>query len=1024
MSFIQNLFTSRDNNANGANYVGQQDRIWWNPDTNAFYYSDGNTAGGILISTGSGGNGVPGGPTNSIQINAGNGSFTGSSNLTFNGTVVSIVGNIVANNITSNGLITITDLYSPNFYGNAVIYSNATGYLSSTNLFKYNPGTGTLTVDIASLTGNVTANYFIGDGSQLTNLPVQTGTYSDSNVATLLADFGSNNISTTGAVFVGNINANNVNSNNVLTDNYLYANGDSIFNNIALTGNIDLGNLSIQDETIFGLISDRDIVLDPAGNGIVNINGPFDIHSGNLTADAIFQVNVDGRIKSLVPDASNVEGAFNIIGSTDGAEVFPQNLGVMLHTTGQATIPARIYNDGVANYAAVINRRYNGISSAPTGVLQNQIIGRLGATPYLVDGTWPTISTTRLDMVALEDQSTTAQGSAIKLYTVATGATSPTLTADFIAGQLTMSGNLNPALNSTYTLGNAANQWQGVYLGNSGVYIKDITTGFNTQLSVDSGVLSLANITRVQVGNIQLTNTGLLSTVSTQDIIIGTAGDTGNTVINNAGVKFTDGSVQTTAAIPLVQKGNALGVVPLNASTKIDPIYLPSGAITFKGVWNASNNTPTLADGTGTNGDEYIVGVAGTQDLGSGPITFAVGDFVLYTSSNVWVDIPVGSTGVQSFNGRDGIVTLQSGDVTNALSAGSITNSYLANTGINITYSGGLSGNASVDLGGTLALTNSGVTGITAGTGVSVSGATGNVTISIGQAVGTANSVSFQSISSTTTIAATSNITGGNLNTGGRVVATGNIVTSGYLFGNGSQLTGLNAFQTVAANGTNLLANSTSGILTLTPGNNIVITGNATTDTANIAVNNNPTFGNVSATGNISVTGISNLNSNANVKITGGSTGQLLSTDGAGNLFWISSGNIAPTSGTWTPTLVPDTGSYTLTINNTYYQKIGGVAFCTFDITIASQSSPTGNVIMGNLPFTSASTAATTGSLAVSYYALMNSPTNVVSGAVPGSANTVTMYWQGSSDNSMNLLTGNKLKTTTRLIGSVNYATV
>jgi hypothetical protein len=39
-------------------------------------------------------------------------------------------------------------------------------------------------------------------------------------------------------------------------------------------------------------------------------------------------------------------------------------------------------------------------------------------------------------------------------------------------------------------------------------------------------------------------------------------------------------------------------------------------------------------------------------------------------------------------------------------------------------------------------------------------------------------------------------------------------------------------------------------------------------------------------------------------------------------------------------------------------------------------------------------------------------------------ANTVTMYWQGSSDNSMNLLTSNKLKATTRLIGSVNYATV
>jgi hypothetical protein len=50
MSFIQNIFTSRDNNANSVTYVGQTGRIWWNPDTNAFYSSDGNTAGGVPIS--------------------------------------------------------------------------------------------------------------------------------------------------------------------------------------------------------------------------------------------------------------------------------------------------------------------------------------------------------------------------------------------------------------------------------------------------------------------------------------------------------------------------------------------------------------------------------------------------------------------------------------------------------------------------------------------------------------------------------------------------------------------------------------------------------------------------------------------------------------------------------------------------------------------------------------------------------------------------------------------------------------
>ena len=100
----------------------------------------------------------------------------------------------------------------------------------------------------------------------------------------------------------------------------------------------------------------------------------------------------------------------------------------------------------------------------------------------------------------------------------------------------------------------------------------------------------------------------------------------------------------------------------------------------------------------------------------------------------------------------------------------------------------------------------------------------------------------------------------GNLRTSGTVNAatvstTGNI-TASYYFGNGSQLTGLNAYQTVAANGVNLLSNSTSGVLTLTPGNNFIITGNSSTDTVTMSVSQSPSFtGNVQA-GNIRTTGI------------------------------------------------------------------------------------------------------------------------------------------------------------------------
>jgi hypothetical protein len=46
---IQRLFTSRDNFANASAYVGQEQRLWYNPITNALYVSDGVTPGGVAV---------------------------------------------------------------------------------------------------------------------------------------------------------------------------------------------------------------------------------------------------------------------------------------------------------------------------------------------------------------------------------------------------------------------------------------------------------------------------------------------------------------------------------------------------------------------------------------------------------------------------------------------------------------------------------------------------------------------------------------------------------------------------------------------------------------------------------------------------------------------------------------------------------------------------------------------------------------------------------------------------------------
>lgn len=121
MSFIQNFFTSRDNNANTETYVGQTDRLWYNPDTNSIRVSDGSTPGGLVVD---------------LETNA---------NATFN--------SITANTGTINGNLIVTGNISPataNTIGG--IYPGPGVVISEQ---------GELTIDTANLPlsfGNFTAN--------------------------------------------------------------------------------------------------------------------------------------------------------------------------------------------------------------------------------------------------------------------------------------------------------------------------------------------------------------------------------------------------------------------------------------------------------------------------------------------------------------------------------------------------------------------------------------------------------------------------------------------------------------------------------------------------------------------------------------------------------------------------------------------------------------------------------------------------------------------------------------------------
>lgn len=81
-----------------------------------------------------------------------------------------------------------------------------------------------------------------------------------------------------------------------------------------------------------------------------------------------------------------------------------------------------------------------------------------------------------------------------------------------------------------------------------------------------------------------------------------------------------------------------------------------TGALTPRGTWDATTNTPALASGVGTEGYMYIVSVANAAAPALDGITeFAVDDVVFF-ANGTWHKV-VSNIKVASVNGRTGAVT-------------------------------------------------------------------------------------------------------------------------------------------------------------------------------------------------------------------------------------------------------------------------------------------------------------------------------------------------------------------------------
>lgn len=109
------------------------------------------------------------------------------------------------------------------------------------------------------------------------------------------------------------------------------------------------------------------------------------------------------------------------------------------------------------------------------------------------------------------------------------------------------------------------------------------------------------------------------------------------------------------------EKGNAGGYASLDGGGKVPASQLPSSVMEYQGVYNASTNTPSLSNGTGSAGDTYRVSVAGSRNFGAGAIALEVGDLVIYDGA-VWQRSD-STDAVSTVNGYTGTVVLVKADV-------------------------------------------------------------------------------------------------------------------------------------------------------------------------------------------------------------------------------------------------------------------------------------------------------------------------------------------------------------------------
>ena len=195
---------------------------------------------------------------------------------------------------------------------------------------------------------------------------------------------------------------------------------------------------------------------------------------------------------------------------------------------------------------------------------------------------------------------------------------------------------------------------------------------------------------------------------------------------------------------------------------------------------------------------------------------------------------------------------------------------------------------------------------------------------------------------------------GGNANISGNVVigtgTGGNISGINYIFSNVANIT----TDIIIGGNANITGNVTANWGYFT--NDISTTGGNANIAANLIANNiTSNYALTVLNGNVNFTTSPNvsLGSNSNVFLTGGSNGQVLQTDGTGNLSWYTVSTTSITNGTSNVSIPVTNGNVNLVSNGNTTMVITDIG-----ANITGYANITGNLVAGNVSATTANLSA------------------------------------------------------------------